>query len=137
MTHQPSDATTTRHLLTALAIPPPDELTHTWATHLRDTTRTIQAFLLDAQSSATETVPFTVLHQWRTTLDSSLAAMRQAKAELWRHHRHRHHPLPLGRPMTHTLHVIIGPYAAAPLAAAPTQLLHQHHPPHDPPTSAR
>lgn len=87
MTHQPSDATTTRHLLTALAIPPPDDLTHTWAAHLRDTTHTIRAFLLNAELSASETVPFTVLHQWRTTLDSSLAAMRQANAELWRRHR--------------------------------------------------
>ena len=41
----------------------------------------------DAESSAGQTVPFTVLHQWRTTLDIHLAAMRQADTELWRHHR--------------------------------------------------
>jgi hypothetical protein len=86
MAHQPS-ATTTRQLLTALATPPPDDLTHTWAAQLRDTVHTIRAFLLDAESSATDTVPFTVLHQWRTTLDTPLTTMRQANAELWQHHR--------------------------------------------------
>lgn len=47
------------------------------------------------------------------------------------------HPAVLGLINTDTLHVIVGPYAAAPLATALTQLLHQHHPPHDPPTSAQ
>ncbi len=85
--HQPSDAATTRQLLTALATPPTGEATQTWATQLCDTVRTIQAYLLDAESSASETVPFTVLHQWRTTLDTQLEGMRQTDAELWRRHR--------------------------------------------------
>jgi hypothetical protein len=47
----------------------------------------IQDFLMDAESSASDTVPFAVLHQWRTTLDSQLGAMRQANTELWRQQR--------------------------------------------------
>lgn len=87
MAHQPSDAATTRQLLTALATPPPGYLAQAWAQQLRDTAHTIRAFLLDAESSASETVPCTVLYQWRTTLDTQLDAMRQANAELWRQHR--------------------------------------------------
>lgn len=87
MAHQPSDAAATRQLLTALASPPTGDLAQTWAKQLCDTAHTIRAFLLDAELSASETVPFTVLHQWRTTLDTQLAAMRQANTELWQHHR--------------------------------------------------
>ncbi|MGH3697863.1 MAG: hypothetical protein ACRDQY_00020 [Pseudonocardiaceae bacterium] len=87
MAHQPSDAATTRQLLTALATPPTGDVAQTWAKQLGDTALTIQAFLLDAESSASETVPFTVLHQWRTTLDTHLEGMREADAELWRRHR--------------------------------------------------
>jgi hypothetical protein len=47
------------------------------------------------------------------------------------------HPAVLGLINADTLHLIVGPYAAAPLATALTQLLNQHHSPaHDPPTSA-
>ncbi len=87
MAHQPSDAATTRQLLTALATPPTGDVAQIWAQQLCDTVHTIRAFLIDAESSASEMVPFTVLHQWRTALDTQLAAMRQANAELWQHHR--------------------------------------------------
>lgn len=87
MAHQPSNAATTRQLMTALATPPTGDAAQTWAGQLCDTVHTIQAYLIDAESSASDTVSFTVLHQWRTTLDTQLEQMREANAELWRQYR--------------------------------------------------
>ncbi|MGH3571707.1 MAG: hypothetical protein ACRDUW_07745 [Pseudonocardiaceae bacterium] len=87
MAHQPGTAATTRQLLTALATPPTGDTAQAWAGQLCDTVHTIQAYLLNAESAASETVPFTVLHQWRTTLDTQLEQMREANAELWRQYR--------------------------------------------------
>ncbi len=83
MTHQPSDATTARNLLATLATPPTPDVPESWAKQVSTTACAIHAFLAEAESSVSETVPFTALYQWRTDLDTHLDAMRHTNPELW------------------------------------------------------